>query len=65
MKIFRDGAWHKNWLRLYNVQCWYSPNACEIFQIKAHSKESALDFAHNIAKEKGYYNKYYNCQFEI
>jgi hypothetical protein len=56
-------AWYSNWMlksfkipknRLYNVQCWYADNACEIFQIVAYSETVAIERARALAYEKGY-----------
>lgn len=69
-------AWYNNWMlksfkipknRLYNVQCWYAENACEIFQIVTYSEESALHLAKNLAVLKGYCSKVplYNSDFVI
>lgn len=50
--------------RLYNVQCWYAHNACEIFQIMAYSEDSAIYLAKNLAVLKGY-GSLNGCDFVI
>lgn len=57
IKFFRDGFWRENLTQMYNVQCWYTPIACEIFQIRAFCKDDAIERAVMLAKQKGYMEK--------
>lgn len=65
IKFFREGEWHINSKRLYNVLCWYDDNACEVFQIVAYSKDDAIVRAKNLAWLKGYRNVQNDCTFTI
>ena len=50
-------------MRLYNVQCWYAKNACEIMQVVAYSETSAIERAKTMALVKGYARL--NCDFVV
>lgn len=54
IKFFRDGAWREHITQMYNVQCWYTDTACEVFQIRAYSFEDAMERAHKLKLKKGY-----------
>ena len=49
----------------YNILCWYTPIACEVFKIDAHSFRQALEYAKIRATEKGYRTESNKCKFVL
>lgn len=63
LRCYADGRYYPTVFRMYNVQCWYTDTACEIFQIRAHDKNDAIERAMMLAKQKGYMEKYPYTRF--